>query len=286
MNDPREVTGRRCSVDWVTATAKSGAARRRLGAELLSYKHELEGQGFESRPWRWKGYAGFLTAGVRWGTRDDSDIAMVSGQDAAMLWHAVLPAAENVSRVDLAVTVHLGEPYEGVAEVCYEWVHMPESQVAARHRRYTIIQNTAGGETLYVGSRKSDQMGRLYDKGIEAGDGPAGLIWRYEVEYKRGLAAMVAEKLVGWKGNREETNRAINNTVWTWFDSRAVPPIFDRNGSGWLIEHEARVTSAEKKLRWLSTQVAPSIAWLKRRGYTHEIYEALGLLLEDDGEPG
>src|SRR3989304_1550616 len=66
-------------------------------------KDRLISIGERYRPWSFKGYAGYMVAGLRWGTRLDSDIAMLSGADAHQNWYVTGEGATNCRRIDLAV---------------------------------------------------------------------------------------------------------------------------------------------------------------------------------------
>src|SRR3989304_5980210 len=138
-----------------------------------------------------------LIRNLRWGMRTDGCIMMLSGQDAAINWLPALALAQNVTRLDLAVTVSLADPITDVAKRAYAWVLTDPHSCPGKKRKYSYVENSSGGQTVYIGSRASDQFGRLYDKGCESAKdacAPPGLLWRYEVEFKAYRAKKLARQ--------------------------------------------------------------------------------------------
>jgi len=82
---------------------------------------------------------------------------------------------DGVSRLDLQATI------SGV-DIDLEGMY---SRLAQRGKNVSVIRNSAGGETLYIGSRKSSRFVRIYRK-TSRRDGYEGV--RFEVEFKKPLA--------------------------------------------------------------------------------------------------
>lgn len=279
-----KVVGLSTGVDWLTITAKSPAARRGMMLESERLADALQQIGEELRDWRFCGYVGKRIGSLRYGFRSDSSIIMLSGQDAFANWDAFIDLAENVTRLDLAVTVETDIPWIDLVARLYEWLLTGNPRgLATDGRKVTKIENSKGGATLYIGSRASDQYGRLYDKAAESGIKELHQrLWRYEVEFKRNRAGKALNGLVrAYRQADIDHVQAIRNTVWTWFDCRNCPPIFERSGASLSLELEARVTSTETTLQWLSRQVAPSVARLAKAGRLREACDALGLQMFD-----
>lgn len=265
-------------VDWLTVTAKGTDAREKMYQTMQSYRTTAGMNGETVNKWHFKGYAGLRMYGFRWGTRSDSDILMLSGGDADEMFSILAGEVENVTRLDLAVTCQLSTKHERIAQECYDWVmgNLPNSQL--RKRKYTLYQNSAGGETLYVGSRASDQAGRLYDKAAEQGmTKQRGKLWRYEVEFKRPRAKHVYEALKH-RWPEHGPTQLIIGTVYDWFNSRDVPPIFNRTADSISLEICAKLTSDAIKLAWLSEQVRPTVARLIKHGKIEQVFYALELM--------
>lgn len=277
VQEREDIASLSAGVDWLTVTVISREAREALYVLCRDLRDHLEDLGDKLRPWKFCGYQGFQLGGTRYGTRGDSDIAMLSGVDAQECWQAAGAIAENCSRVDLAVSVELQHPYLNVAKDCYDWVQWNRDLVSARRLTYTYIENSLGGQTLYVGSRASDQYGRLYDKYCELGvPDRVGLLWRYEVEFKKPRAKKILMQLLQ-RHEQPAVTEVISGTVRAWFLGREIPPIWPHNNNILTTEVEARVTSAEIKLHWLATQVGPSVRWLVEQGKGGDVIEALGL---------
>jgi len=264
-------------IDWLTVTVRENAARKMLFDAVLRIKGVLMRQGEEVIPWQFKGYTGFKIGSVRWGSRKDSDIGILSGVDAYEHWQKFGRIAENCTRVDMAVTTTLSEAWAGLAAGYYHWHVSGNGRPDVPNLGFTLIQNTHGGETIYVGSRKSQQFGRVYDKGAEQQiEELIGYQWRYEIEYKKPLAGPVLKALLSYDEGCDLPGR-MRTTVHDWFAKRDCPPVFTDVGPMLEIETEARVTSDEVKLWWLSSQVGPSVKKLIERGRLEDVVKALGL---------
>jgi len=265
-------------IDWVTAVAKQPEVKRRLFEVMRVYlDHEKETTGEVAESWSFRGYFGWKLPHVRWGTRADSDIMIGSGELAPEVYHIIFDsgACDNVSRIDLAVTCALQTPANLAIEY-YDEVKRLSGKAGVCKRQYALIQNTAQGQTLYVGSRQSTQFGRVYDKGMQqkALQFKAGELWRFEVEFKDERAYKVARQL------KEVQVGVIANCVHKWFSGRHIAPIWPFGSSVEEIidtTQEATLASDEATLRWLSTQVKPSIIRLSAKGKLEQVFYSLDL---------
>lgn len=275
LNDV-EIVGEDAKVDWLTITCSDKEMRKSLLERFTRAKCALTMLGEYTREWGMHGYKGLQCGGLRWGTRKDSDIAILIGQDAYSFWRVFLPLATNVSRVDLAVTVETKQEHFGLLELYADWMYHNSSASLKRCVRLDPWPNSCG--TLYVNKRASDQMGRVYDKAAHLGlQDYAGRLWRYEVEYKHERAGKVAHAL---KEAGTQFVDSIYCTVHDWFNVRDIPPIFDkRHRDGWTVSADvaATVTSTSASLNWLSSQVRPTVARLRASGLEDQVLEALGL---------
>jgi DNA relaxase NicK len=156
------------------------------------------------------------------------------------------------------------------------------SNLRETEARKTEIRGTKGN-TLYIGSRDSDQYGRIYDKGLEADMSPvAGAIWRYEIEYKGKRAQQVLNRLMVERCPKKGITPLVISHIWSWFNDRNFPPLFERNMQGVIETHlRASDPDEERVLTWFRTQVKPAVL----RMITHrrtDVLEALGL---DEADP-
>lgn len=265
------------TVDWITCTMFSAQARGMAKALWYHVAEEEREYDKEPRQWVFKGYRGFTTKYVSWGTREDSDIFVLRGQIANAWFGQVLDSADNVTRLDLAVTIRFREPSDQLIQrywdhICDRW---PKG---AAPRSYARVIGLDGGATLYVGKRVSAEFGRVYDKGIQASLAPEATMWRYEVEIKKPSASLVAASLP----RDLSPGPWIQAYVFDWFFAREVMPAFDRTEVSIVVERYARVKSDEITIAWLRKSVKPAILRLQSSGKLEQVLEALGLAEEMD----
>lgn len=262
-------------VDWLTMTCSSTEARDRLEGLIATIVVEEEELGYKASTWQFKGYRGHNWKSLSYGKRPTDDIVVCKGQLADRLFWSLSAYARQVSRVDLQVTAYLKKPEPDLALTCYTYLSEigKEGAVNVPNCRLVLGDPKTRGDTLYIGSRKSSQFGRMYDKGAQEKSDQPGLKWRYEVEYKKPMAYRVAKAL------REARHRSddIIATVHEWWDNRYCVPIFDKRGSKIVTEAIARVHSDEVTLAWLRSQVAPSVRRLMSNGKGREVFVALQL---------
>lgn len=260
-------------LDWYTATTIS----ERVGYawyEVFNKYREKQISG--GRGWleEWKnlGYTGLECEGLSWGYSPRHGYIMIARSVVAEnTWRKVLPIARNITRLDLAVTCKLPKPVPDLVDKTFAVTRL------IKQRRYDMRQNSRGGSTLYVGSRQTDQFGRLYDKGVESKSYNPGVLWRYEVELKKPRSLVMAKRIYEQFQKGISTELSIIGYVWDWFDGREVRPLFRRSGCNMVVEVEKRITSADKKIAWLRSQVGPTVQKLIALGHHKQIVDALGL---------
>lgn len=261
-------------VDWLTMTVNSEGDRDTLFERAIKMRVLLEAiERQEARKFYWRGYEGFSIAGLDYGERQQETLLRLRGDAASSYWKLFVRLATNVSRVDLQVTFAIDPPMPHLVSTYYNNLHPSEVQ-------FTRLENTSrGGQTLYVGSRSSDVFGRIYDKGVQSGLLPVpGYLWRYELEYKNYYAPQAINRLIVEKCGRCSLSRLITNTIWTYFDKRNLPPLFNRRGDADIITVACRVRSDEldRQLDWLRQQVSPTVKRIFTRNRT-SVLDALGL---------
>lgn len=260
-------------VDWITSTSPSDKVGYAWYDEFCrEAKRSTDGE-VSYRPWSALGYNGQSVDHLKWGySNRHGYIIIASSSTADRLWAKLVPPIGKVTRLDLRTDVYLDSPWEQLATSHYN--ARPEQ--SSKVKNYAVIQNSQGGNTLYVGSRQSTQYGRIYDKSAERGKKP-GMVWRYEVELHKPKAMPMAESLYhDWEiGNRRWGQ--IAGYIYQWFDARGVTPIFRKGLKSIKVDAEYSVTTTERKLTWLRTQVSPTIDRLIKAGLGKEVVQALGL---------
>jgi hypothetical protein len=261
---------RSAGIDWLTCTSDKDS----VGLAWFEIFNALAG---EPKDWANPWYSGKADDHLRWGYNPKIGyVLIVSGEMSEVVWARTVPIERKVTRIDVQVTVELQEPNLKLAKDGYS------DNATSNFRKYGLIQNSRNGQTLYVGSRTSAQFGRLYDKGVESTLADPGKLWRYEVELKKPVANSVAKQLASWcDSNSGELHYAIVPFVFDWFLHRGVGPVFTRDGeNNIVVEVGRRVTSDEKKLEWLRTQIRPTVQYLLGRGKADLLSEALGCRVE------
>lgn len=241
------------------------------------YRDEKKKEANEELPFSNGYYSGLRIAKMQWGYEKHLGyIVIISGADAERYWNRLSPKDARVTRIDLCVDFVKKEP-QYLANDLFMAIGKERKETTPRLSLYI---GPEGGDTLYVGSRHSQQFGRLYDKGVESGTAPPGYFWRAEVEYKKPLAGLMATEL------KEETSQnrvpAIRDTVLHWFTDRGIEvPENVAGKTNISVSVEARITTADKKLAWLRTQVGPTVRQLVSLGLGKEVMKSL-LIEEGD----
>lgn len=276
----RKVSQQRCKVfavgcDWLTATGSSPEGRSSLwdlGNRLL---HGAEAEGQHATGWHANGYRGWRCEGVGLGVREDSVILRLSGLQAAKQWREAAAAGENLSRLDLAVDCEADPPVPGLGAQVYEDAgHVPSKNGRPPGRSRFV--DGYGGQTTYIGSRTSEQFGRLYDKGVEQRARAPGAWWRWEVEFKGERAWSLGRTLTPIQA----VERPMLALVAEWFRDRTghAPPSSSRA----VKYFEGRkISTDEERLHWLASAVRPTVATLIERLGRRRVLTALGIPAEE-----
>lgn len=264
------------SVDWFTFTTNDNQQSEHMFNVYRRHIKEDGPNGYPvmKKPWTGLGFVGEGSPHLKWGYNEKTGYTIMigSGNVAEKYWFDAMPAAKRVTRFDLCVTTLLRSPIEKLGAKHFE--RLPTSG----QRKFAHVRNSQGGDTLYVGSRQSSNYGRLYDKGVESGIAEPGLCWRYEVELKSPKSTGAAKTMWDIMNGCEGVHSAIQGFVWAWFDQRGVTPLFPADGGNVMrLQTETIVASPEKTLRWLRSQVQPSVKRLFEAGLGRLVLEELGI---------
>lgn len=217
------------------------------------------------------GYTGVRCGNVQVGRSSDRLWVSLIGEVAQPHWQNFHRREVQVTRVDLALTARFAPAADGLAR--HEFSRLCALNSPGARRKWSIVQGHDGGSTLYIGSRKSERFGRLYDRGIKAASDPQGALWRWEVEYKGGAAQAVADALA----SLNSCDTMVAGLVSQWFTQRnvAAPEACEvQEPCGSTLKRKGM---ADDKLAWLGKQVAPSVKILISAGYRTDVLAALNL---------
>jgi DNA relaxase NicK len=260
------------SVDWLTCTSSTRDAQAALWNVGKRMLHRGESEGQDTARWHANGYSGWSNGSVSLGARPDGCILRVSGQQASYQWQECIRAAENCSRLDLAVDCQLDTPVTALSREIYRDAgHVRPKSGRIPKRR--LIVSSDGGSTVYIGARASEQFGRVYDKGIESKSLLGGLWWRWEVEYKGKSAWAQAHRLLA----SDDHSVLAMATVAQWFRARTTHS-YTRSSVAFSALLSREPTTIERKLSWLSAAVRPTVQTLVERVGRERVLAALGLL--------
>lgn len=256
----------RAAVDFLTVTTKTGAATATLLSLVMALLGGPDMWRKPSHKWNFKGYRGRSFDGCSYGIRGDEGIVMLHGEWCQEYWSRIAPSRQKCTRVDLAVTVELAQENTLLAERGYDQVASNAGITSS------IVMSSKGGSTVYLGSRQSQFMGRLYDKGAEEGL-PSGMIWRYEVECKKPASEAVVTQLL----DTSDVSAWVSSYVERWFSARGLPPVYTSENVECELEVAANVTTPDRRMAWLRTSVRPTVGRLCIEGFEAEVRDALGL---------
>lgn len=248
------------TVDWLTVSTDESGGH----AALLEWRDRrfavLGDEGYRETAFSSHGYSYRQRGQIAVGSNGRRGVCTVSGAQASADWWDLLRLAANVSRVDLALT---GRPDVDTSALAREG-YRPTSRVARGRGRpitMTLIQSQERGDTLYVGSRKSDVLGRLYDKGRESREPAYTGCWRWELQYRRSAALQAARGLQV----AEDPAATIAATVSAWFRARDVA------APAWspadIVDHRASksLPDDQRWLAWARKSIQPRARELVKR---------------------
>lgn len=246
----------------------------------LAYLQEISATGIEMNESRRLGYEGYAVGGSFVGVRDRDTTAIYSGERAKMAFDRLYRSDTHVSRIDVQVSFRFNVNNNNVAQVARNNVERSNKAISgARQRNATLIEDLRGGATCYVGTRKSEQFARIYNKDAESGEKQYERVWRYEVQLKNKLATKLSEQLAS------KTYPTVNHAlvfVKQWLSHRGVQTPWKADAELLPLPKEPKQnTQVEAKLEWLRTQVQPTLRSLLKYGLRDDILAALGL---DDRE--
>lgn len=251
---PRPETQLHAGVDWLTCTARSPA---RVAA-LLDFGRDLVTQEVESgglrKAFHFQGFSGWTSGGASCGFNGSSALVRLSGATARESAKAAIGLSDNVSRLDLQITVRADGCGPDMARRLY--ADFPRSGGGrGRPISRALIQTTAGGDSLYIGRRVSDAYGRIYNKSAEEKERTELPRWRYEVEYKRKQA--LAQAQAYRKAPSQEGYATAR--VYHWFaDRHCAPPISPLDGCTDSGPSRGSADQA-RQLEWLKVGVRPVV---------------------------
>lgn len=276
-NVENEVLGS-AGVDALTLTSKTTLGR----AGLVAVFEELAAESVEGVDvWKGLGYKGYKVGDVIYGSREGGGLLIAKGRSSERVYRTMVDVAPiedvKVTRVDVCVDFAFDTPW-----VTYlREMHSNEGlqHMARRARREFKLVSSMTGDTLYFGKRTSPRFGRIYDKSV-AYNLERGTVYRYEVESKKAIATVLADKIflpkTEIKGDETVSRETIKKLVRYQFLKWGVNLEWN-NVDTEVIRAEVRVSEPDRQIEWLSRSVAPTVEKLRHMGYEQRVFDALGI---------
>lgn len=258
-------------VDWITATAQKGSTRWEMETFARNQRERLMDSGESIKQGYRLGYYGWQAEHFFHGQREGGSIIVASSNVAHSIYKSVIEVADNVSRLDLQVTVSTPIDRPNLAAQAHHIIKSG-SPAKVRMKNVSYTNTSPQGDTCNIGKRSSDSFGRLYDKAAESGHGAALTRWRYEIELKRSLANAAATTLRSY----ESPQAVALSLVHKWFDTRGVAPVFAPEQS--FCPQNASPSDAKRDvLRWFEESLSVTVGRAVRYHGLDRVLEALCL---------
>lgn len=260
-----DIDSKSVGVDALTITATGLDGKLSVDLVLDELKDVTEKEW--PKPFSFQGAKGRSWGSVRQASKWDDHqrqlwtILMVTGKDSPRALKQALKVDDiKYTRIDTYIDVKMSQRVLGLARKLYDTYKGTSSK--------KLIESETG-DTVYFGSRMTESMIRIYDKSKEYNE-ELGMVWRFEVEYKKDLANGVVQYL------SEYGNSGIDELVWAECKSKSlpVPAIPDKVN---IMRDMVTLSSAEMKLNWLGRQVMPTVKFLRRLGLEDRVKEVLQL---------
>lgn len=268
------------AIDYVRFTHAPNERMEKVSASyhalVARVGRSFEAEGYHSEPWRWMGYSGWRYGPVAWGEGPSGLILQASGTAAAVVWDEH-PHFTGVPRLDIQCTAWYKRADEYRARWAEHETLNARSSAKGRPWKVRYIDGHGDGDTLYVGARgKKAKFLRVYDKYAESNRSPDfAYAWRYEAE----LTDDHAREACGQLLDSGASCGSVYSLLASYFNERGIT--LPLGTPEYCVERDNLPhdeTSLERKLRWLSSQVAPSIEKMLGQGASLEvILEALRL---------
>jgi DNA relaxase NicK len=265
------------NVDFLTVTFRCP----KEWAESVRQAKRITMMSCRKKPWFFYGYSGYVESieegHLATGKKAGGGIVQASGLVADLLcreWNCWLPDKVRFTRLDLALTFTVNKP---IALVRHAADNLRDD--------WTVVlpSEAKGGGTLYIGDRKSNAFGRLYDKGAELNRRLSAdqqiqseYLWRAELEVKQARARSTFSEIVKAQASGD-LRGFIADTVLTWFRNRCMYlPVLPKAASIVSVAH--RAADDVRTIKWLHEQVRPAVWRLAEKGMDIELAKALNIV--------
>jgi hypothetical protein len=259
-------------MDWVTISGPNEPVYR-IWNSLDAFVDYYELNGHKIQNVRFRDYSGIKIGNLALFEGATYSFIQGQGSDSELLAEAQIGYDTTCTRVDLQVTLtNEGSEGRGWGDRVHSTALESGSNIAVSR-----LQSRGGGDTIYIGSRASSRMGRVYRKDIESPDEDwEPNTWRWEVELKKPVSHVVFKQLMSM--SREERGVSLADYVVGWFEKRGVYCPIKTGDSLAINDSVPKVVSPlDKKLKWLGVSVGPTVRQLLDAGKANELLRELGI---------
>jgi len=262
-------------VDWISATLKREELDDQVWlADCMHALYDIQALGNTIKRRSLMGFDGWESGGSFVGSNETMHYAQFAGKYANDAYHFVSHPKVHIARIDLQITVQYDVelPKEGRYQYARA-LHHNKSLPKHRERKIHLYAGSDGSDTVYVGSPSSDLRGRIYNKEKQSGEAAYQRSWRYEVVYRNEYADSMFRRI---NTANDQTTAIILQEVVTWYSERGIMVLGVGLQTGHTVKPPKQPKSdVERKLRWVKTQVVPTIRKLAEMGYAEELMEVI-----------
>lgn len=261
-------------VDYIRVTAESEAGKKAILLGWAKKRAQLERLGDKVKKDGLQGFTGESCGPVFYGRNDTHFMLQASGAAADELFPELPWVELHCTRIDLQVTMQYTEDHATLGQ----WLGQQRAKGYERNSRPVkprqgLHVGYGRGDTLSIGSRSSPRYGRIYDKQRESKDERYSHCWRFEIEYKDPVADNIVEFLRHSPSMDRAVAGAVAGQLQEWGIALAVPtePVLVAGSIG------RREYDSDRAIKWLETQVRPTVERLLATVDEETIWQALGL---------
>ena len=259
-------------LDWLSATVRPGTKQTVLKGRVAAWIDGRVKQGYDRKAFQTPFYVGVRTNGIAYGERRDDVLLTLSGEMAQRYGPTAITWADNVSRLDIQVTVQ--DP-----DLTHNWALYVDTMIGQDPRVKSgalttrLYSQRPRGITSYIGDGASDKLCRVYDKAAESDDRYPPGAWRWETQYRHQRALSVARKLLDGLVLPATVLAAVCSA---FVDYRIDVPALCIP-QDWRDAGIEQATDDARRLAWLRRSVAPCVERLTEHFGYDQVLDALGL---------
>ena len=275
---------REAGFDWITATCSEWSVDydvlRQAGHTLLDQAARDGGRISAARR---EGYEGWSCGSVFVGQRWDGVMVTVSGGGADTALARFPVFFLHATRLDVQVTLDVGIARE--TEILRAMnAASAENESRPRNKQFKISQYGRAGhtETVYICARTAQQYACIYDKEVQSKDEYYEGCVRYEVRFRGQIASKVGASLFD---SLLQPSYQAAGIVKEWLSRKGVSLACEVVAPTFELP---RITPPDaddaRTLRWLHSQVRPSVRSLMERVSRDTLLYVIGLADTNEGD--